>query len=57
MKDFRSIAAASGLGIPDRDLDRIVAPLESLERTFRPLVADLKAEDEPAAAFCAEDGE
>lgn len=58
MKDFRSIAKASGLEVPDRDLDRIVAPLESLERAFRPLVQGLKAEHEPATAFrAAEDGE
>jgi hypothetical protein len=58
VKDFRSIAKACGLDVPDRELDRIVAPLESLELAFRPLVQGLKAEHEPATAFCAaEDGE
>jgi hypothetical protein len=43
------------VGIPDRDLDRIAAPLEALEEAFRPLAKELKAEDEPAMGFSAEE--
>jgi hypothetical protein len=58
VKDWKSIAKANGLVVSDRDLDRIVAPLEALEEAFRPLVKGLKAEHEPATAFCAgEEGE
>ena len=55
MKDWRAIAKAGGLDVPDRDLDRIAGPLEALEEAFRPLVQDLRAEDEPATSFSAEE--
>lgn len=51
MKDWRAIAIGNGLGIPSRDLDRIVAPLDALEEAFRPLVKELTAEMEPAVTF------
>ena len=53
MKDWRAIAKAGGLEIGDQELDRIAAPLQALEETFRPLAKGLKAEDEPATGFCA----
>jgi hypothetical protein len=34
-----------------RELDRIVQPLDSLEETFRPLVADLTPDVEPSFCF------
>jgi len=48
MKDFRLLAQALDLGIPGGDLERLVAPLEALEASFRPLVARLELETEPA---------
>ena len=58
MKDWSAIAAASGLGIPAPEVERIVKPLDGLEQAFRPLADSLKFDDEPATAFdAAEDAE
>ncbi len=58
MKDWKSIADASGAGIPAEDVDRITKPLYGLEETFRPLADTLHFVDEPAVAFdAAEDAE
>jgi hypothetical protein len=51
MKDWRAVAQARDLGIPAKELDRVVAPLESLEEVFRPLVRDLTPEMEPSFEF------
>lgn len=55
MKDWRALAQARGLAIPAHELDRIVAPLEALEETFRPLIRDLTPEMEPSISFRAEE--
>jgi hypothetical protein len=47
MKDWRTIAKASELTLPERDLDRIVEPLAALEAKFRPLVSALTPDMEP----------
>ncbi len=57
VKDWRAIARGSGLDLPAQDLDRIVPPLESLEETFRPLVAGLTPEMEPGFCFRFEESE
>ena len=58
MKDWSAIAAASGLGIPASDLERITKPLDGLERDFRPFAESLRFDEEPATAFdAAEDAE
>ena len=49
MTDWRSIARAHG--IPDADVDRVVAPLETLEQVFRPLTESLRSEMEPATIY------
>jgi hypothetical protein len=54
MRDWKSIARASGLASEAIDLGRIAGPLESLETLFRPLVKDLPADLEPALEFHAE---
>ena len=41
MKDWKKIADAANLAIPDSEFDRITAALDSLEKSFRPLVAAL----------------
>jgi hypothetical protein len=51
MKDWKAIAKACAPEIPAGDLDRIVAPLNSLEETFRPLVKDLPPGLEPVLEF------
>ena len=62
-KDWKKIARASGMAIPDAALERIAQSLDALEAGFRPLVRALPPETEPAIAFRAdidrasEDGE
>jgi hypothetical protein len=51
VKDWKTIAVASGLPASAPELDRVVASLEALEEAFRPLVKDLPAEVEPATAL------
>ncbi|MGO4882257.1 MAG: hypothetical protein ACLP59_15700 [Bryobacteraceae bacterium] len=53
-KDWKKIARANGLTIPEASLDRIAAPLDSLEADFRPLARALPPETEPAVAFHAD---
>jgi hypothetical protein len=61
-KDWKKMACANGLAIPDAALERIAASLDALETDFRPLARALPPETEPALAFRAdtaraEDGE
>ena len=55
MKDWVSIAKASGVEIPAPEMHRVSKTLAALEATFRPLVADLEVSLEPAAVFQAEE--
>jgi len=58
MTDWKSIAKARQLNIPEPDLDRVVQPLAGLEQVFRPLAGTIPHEIEPAVTFhAAEDGE
>jgi len=50
-KDWKKIARASGLAIPDAALERIAQSLDALEADFRPLARALPPEAEPAIAF------
>jgi hypothetical protein len=52
MTDFKAIARARGLDIPEAELDRVARPLETLEAAFRPLTADLPPSLEPATGIC-----
>lgn len=52
MTDFKALARARGLDIPEAELDRIVPTLEALEAAFRPLAADLPPSLEPATCIC-----
>jgi len=54
MKDWKALARARDLGIPDAELDRILPPLENLEETFRPLVKGLTPDLEPCTIFRAD---
>ena len=54
MKNWKEVAQARDLGIPPQELDRVVAPLETLEHAFRPLVRALSPEMEPAFEFRAD---
>ena len=50
-KDWKKIARANGLAIPDAALERIAQSLDALEAGFRPLARALPPETEPALAF------
>ena len=51
MKDWKKIASAHGLAIPDADFERITGPLDSLEKSFRPLVDAMPQNLDPAFLF------
>ena len=51
MPDWKKAAEALGLDIPASQFDTITAPLDGLEKVFRPLAAGLTAEDDPAPLF------
>ncbi len=48
MQDWKSLASAKRLGIPDADLDGIASVLESLDASFRPLIVTIPRDAEPA---------
>ncbi len=48
MTDWKTVAQARGLDIPDEALDGIAPALNALEAAFRPLVARLPCDVEPA---------
>jgi hypothetical protein len=50
-KDWKKIARANGLSIPDSALERIAQSLDALEAGFRPLVRTLPPGAEPALVF------
>jgi len=54
MSDWKGIAQARGLDIPEADLDLVAQRLDALEQAFRPLARALAPDQEPAAAFRAD---
>jgi hypothetical protein len=51
MRDWKSIATASGSTFSDKELDAIAQPLEALEAIFSPLAKDLSPDLEPSTEF------
>jgi hypothetical protein len=51
MTDWNLLAEAQSLDIPAEELSRVTAPLGALEAAFRPLIADLPPDLEPAVVF------
>ena len=51
MKDWKKIASASNLQIPEAEFDRISPPLDSLEKSFRPLAGSIPFQVGPAFLF------
>ena len=51
MKDWKKIASAYGFAIPDADFERITPPLDSLEKSFRPLVDAMPQNLDPAFLY------
>ena len=47
-RDWKAAAAAFAPGIPAEQIEKIAPSLEGLESAFRPLVARLPLETEPA---------
>jgi hypothetical protein len=52
MTDFKALAHARGLEIPEDELDRLAGTLSALEAAFRPLTAGLPSSLEPATVIC-----
>ena len=55
MKNWTALAEASGLDIPDREMERLIEPLNALEQAFRPLVNNLPPDLEPAITYVPEE--
>jgi hypothetical protein len=53
MNNWKAIAQARG--IPEPEIDRIMPPLEALEKVFRPLAQSLTPEMEPALLYRVEE--
>jgi hypothetical protein len=56
-KNWKEIARASNLLIPDEQFERITPTLDVVEAAFRPLVARIPITVEPAIAFSLETDE
>jgi hypothetical protein len=52
--DWKAIARARDLAIPDADLDVIAPRMDSIEAVLEPLALQLKPDQEPAVAFRAD---
>ena len=51
MKNWKKIAEIEGFDIPESELGRMTPVLDGLEAAFRPLVASIPHDVEPATAF------
>ena len=51
MKDWKLVAQAYDLGIPNEELERITPPLDTLEAAFRPLVRTIPLDIEPVVKY------
>lgn len=51
MKNWKTLAEAYGLGIPESDMDGISVPLQGLEEAFRKLSASFPPDTDSALIF------
>jgi hypothetical protein len=51
MKNWKKIAEANELRIPEPDLDRIAPALDALDAAFQPLTKSIPDDVEPAVSF------
>lgn len=51
MKNWKTLAEAYGLGIPESDMDRLAVPLDGLEEAFRKLAASFPPDTDSALIF------
>ena len=54
MKNWKLLTEASGLEIPDSEIDRLIAPLEGLDASFRKIAFSFPADTDSAQVFEAE---
>jgi len=52
MSDWEAIARARGITASGKELEALLAPLQTLETVFRPAVRDLPFDLNPAVVFC-----
>ena len=52
--DWKALAKARGIEIPETELELIRPRLDALEQAFRPLAQRLTPDQEPAAVFRAD---
>jgi len=55
VRDWKAIAQATGLEVPQEDWNRIAGPLDALEEAFRPLAKELPFDLEPSTGICDEE--
>jgi hypothetical protein len=48
MKNWKAIASGNGLNLTDEYIEKIGPPLDAIEAVFRPLIAGIPHEIEPA---------
>lgn len=51
MKNWKKLAEANDLRIPDSDIEAIAPSLDALESAFRPLTKNIPDDVEPAVTF------
>ena len=51
MKNWKLLAEASGLGIPEADLERLVPPLQGLDEAFRKVATSFPPDTDSAQIF------
>jgi len=51
MKNWKTIASGNDLGLPDDYLAKLTPTLDALEAAFRPLIAGIPHEIEPATTL------
>jgi len=51
MSDWEAIARARGITASGKELEALLAPLQTLETIFRPAVSDLPFDLNPAVVF------
>jgi hypothetical protein len=52
MKNWKKLAEANDLRIPESDIEGIAPSLDTLESAFRPLTKTIPDDVEPAVTFC-----
>ena len=51
MKNWKALAEAYSLGIPEPDLDLLTVPLDGLEQSFRKLATSFPSDTDSAQIF------